>query len=106
VKESTIPYYVPSWCGLFATPVPGRRVFAAMLIYGWRLILVTPLRIISRLARLRSRNIEINQSENDQSWFWTDEWQAGEQEVDDYLSAGEYEEYDSFDSFIEALNDR
>jgi hypothetical protein len=27
----------------------------------------------------------------DQWWFWTPEWQAGEREVDEQLTRGEYE---------------
>jgi len=42
----------------------------------------------------------------DQLWFWTDEWQAGEQEVDDYIRAGEYEEFDSLDAMFQALHER
>ena len=39
-----------------------------------------------------------------QSWFWTEEWQAGEREVDEYIAAGEYEEFDSIDDMFDALN--
>lgn len=39
----------------------------------------------------------------DQLYFWTDQWQAGEREVDDHLAAGEYEEFDDIDDFIASL---
>jgi hypothetical protein len=39
----------------------------------------------------------------DQAWFWTPEWQAMEREADDDLAAGRYEDFETFDDFIEGL---
>lgn len=45
----------------------------------------------------------IGKDENDQSWFWTEEWQAKELEADEALNRGDYEEFDDIDSFLESL---
>lgn len=42
--------------------------------------------------------------DSSQSWFWTEEWQAGEREVDAHIAAGEIEEFDSIDDMFDALN--
>ncbi len=39
----------------------------------------------------------------EQAWFWTDEWQAGEREASDQLSAGEGTVFDDADAFIDSL---
>ena len=39
----------------------------------------------------------------DQAWFWTDEWQKGEREVDEALANGEYDEFDNVDELIKDL---
>ena len=41
----------------------------------------------------------------DQAWYWTDEWQAGEAEVDKNIAAGNYETYDGINGFIDSLKD-
>jgi AbrB family looped-hinge helix DNA binding protein len=38
-----------------------------------------------------------------QAWFWTTEWQAGEQEADRDDAAGRGETFDSGEEFVEAL---
>ncbi len=38
-----------------------------------------------------------------QAWFWTDEWQAGEREVDELIRNGEVEEYDSLEDLFDSL---
>ena len=38
-----------------------------------------------------------------QAWFWTEEWQAKEREVDEDIKAGRYEEFDNMDDFIDSL---
>jgi hypothetical protein len=43
------------------------------------------------------------QIDPDQLWFWTEAWQAGEREVDEYLRQGEYEVFDSMDDFLDTL---
>ena len=40
---------------------------------------------------------------NDQSWFWTEEWQKGEREVDKLYSKGEFETYDNIEDFLDTL---
>jgi len=39
----------------------------------------------------------------DQAWFWTDEWLAGEDLVDDHIERGEYEEVANMDDFLRSL---
>jgi hypothetical protein len=39
----------------------------------------------------------------DQHWFWTDEWQAGERQVDEDLQEGRYEDFDDMESFLESI---
>ena len=36
-------------------------------------------------------------------WFWTDEWQAGEQEVDAYVRAGDFTVTKDADEFLGSL---
>ena len=40
----------------------------------------------------------------DQAWFWTDEWQAGEREVDEALARGDYMEFDNIEALIRKLH--
>jgi len=40
---------------------------------------------------------------DDQAWFWTPAWQAGEQEVDEHIRAGRIERFDSIDDFLATL---
>jgi hypothetical protein len=39
----------------------------------------------------------------DQSWFWTKEWQDGEHRVDEYIRAGNFEEFDTIQDFLATL---
>ncbi|MBC7813858.1 MAG: hypothetical protein H7175_22070 [Burkholderiales bacterium] len=39
----------------------------------------------------------------EQLWFWTDEWQAGERQVDEDLKAGRYEVFDNLDDFFDTM---
>ncbi len=41
----------------------------------------------------------------EQLWFWTNEWQAGEQEVDAYILVGEIESFDTMEEFLRTLRD-
>lgn len=41
----------------------------------------------------------------DQAWFWTDEWQAGEHEVDEQVAAGQVITYESAEDFTAYLDD-
>jgi AbrB family looped-hinge helix DNA binding protein len=42
----------------------------------------------------------------DQAWFWTPEWQSGEQEAADELARGEVETFDDGEEFLKDLADR
>lgn len=35
-----------------------------------------------------------------QAWFWTEKWQAGERAVDEYLAAGDIEEFSTMEEFL------
>lgn len=39
----------------------------------------------------------------DEVWFWADEWQAGEREVNEDLKAGRFKVFDNVDDLIAAL---
>jgi hypothetical protein len=39
----------------------------------------------------------------EQRWFWTSQWQAGEQKADEDLKMGRYEDFDNVDDFINSL---
>ena len=41
--------------------------------------------------------------DNNQSWFWTDEWQAMEQEAEEDLRLGRYKDFDTIEEFLESL---
>lgn len=38
-----------------------------------------------------------------QEWFWAEEWQAAEREVDADLAAGNYETFDTVEDFFKGL---
>lgn len=40
----------------------------------------------------------------DQAWFWTEEWQKGEQEVNEALEKGDYKSFDSVEQLIADLH--
>lgn len=40
---------------------------------------------------------------DDQTWFWTPEWQAGERQADAEIAAGGLPVYDSFEEMLAAL---
>ena len=46
----------------------------------------------------------MNVRPDDQSWFWTEEWQAMEQEADFDIAAGRVEVSTSVDEFLDLLN--
>ena len=39
----------------------------------------------------------------EQQWFWTEEWQAGEVKVDEYILKGEIEEFGNMEEFLNTL---
>ncbi len=40
-----------------------------------------------------------------QAYFWTQRWQQGEQEAEEDLRSGRYQDFDNIDSMIESLRD-
>lgn len=42
---------------------------------------------------------------NEQMWFWTDKWQAGEREVEADIKAGRFTTYDNVEDFLSALDE-
>ena len=51
------------------------------------------------------QNGEFEAISSNQSWFWTEEWQSGEREVDEYIAAGNFETFDSMEEFLDTLGD-
>lgn len=47
---------------------------------------------------------EVKTIDSNQRWFWTEEWQEGEREVDELIQRGEFETFDSMEEFINTLN--
>jgi hypothetical protein len=43
------------------------------------------------------------ETDPDQAWFWSPEWQAREQQADDDLRLGRYEDFDNMDDFLNSL---
>jgi predicted transcriptional regulator len=41
--------------------------------------------------------------DDDQAWYWTDEWQAAENEAEIALSTGNYKTFDSMDDLLADL---
>lgn len=46
--------------------------------------------------------IEIDSS---QAWFWTDEWQEGERQVEEYIRDENVQSFDSIEEFLRDLQD-
>lgn len=43
------------------------------------------------------------EADDDQSWYWTDEWQEGERQADAEIEAGRVERFDTAEDAIEWL---
>lgn len=43
--------------------------------------------------------------DSDQLWFWTNEWLDGEQRVQEYIRAGNVQEFDDMEGFLLSLED-
>lgn len=41
----------------------------------------------------------------DQLWFWSEEWQAGERQVDEYIAEGNIQEFDTIEEFLSSLRE-
>lgn len=37
-------------------------------------------------------------------WFWTEEWQAGERQADEDIAEGRYHEFETVDGLVEWLD--
>ena len=59
--------------------------------------------LILRTVAIYRNFAEANGYREDQAWFWTDEWQAGEKEVDCLIAKGEIHSFDTMDEFLETL---
>ncbi|MBC8438079.1 MAG: hypothetical protein H8D87_00125 [Deltaproteobacteria bacterium] len=40
-----------------------------------------------------------------QLWFWTDEWQNGERQVDEHIRNGNVQSFDTMDEFLRTLEE-
>ena len=58
---------------------------------------------ILRTVAIYRNFAEANGFDSEQAWFWTDEWQAGEKEVDCLIAKGEIHSFDSMAEFLETL---
>jgi len=58
----------------------------------------------SRLVREIGREQLQKSIPKDQSWFWSKEWQAGEQEVDNDLKNGHYQTFTDIDELLADLD--
>lgn len=43
--------------------------------------------------------------EGREAWFWEEEWQQGERQVDEHIRAGRITRFDSAEEFLGALDD-
>ena len=59
-------------------------------------------RILREFAILRNF-AEVNGFDRTQAWFWTDEWQAKEREVDEYLDTNKVQSFDTMENFLNTL---
>jgi hypothetical protein len=41
----------------------------------------------------------------DQKWFWTEEWQAGELQVEEYIRDGNIQTFDTIEEFLRTLRE-
>ncbi|MBI1800609.1 MAG: hypothetical protein HY259_06695 [Chloroflexi bacterium] len=48
-------------------------------------------------------HVEIIEIDPEQSWYWSDEWQAAEREADEDLRSGRYSDFNSIDKLIASL---
>ncbi len=54
---------------------------------------------LRRQAGLKPANVP-----DDQAWYWTEQWQQGEREVDEALKYGEYKDFESVDELVNELH--
>ena len=46
---------------------------------------------------------DLAEGDSNQRWFWSEEWQSAERQVDADLAAGRFETYDTMDEFLTSL---
>ena len=46
----------------------------------------------------------LSETEEDESWFWTEEWQAGERKADEDLAEGRFTDFETVDELIAHLH--
>jgi len=78
--------------GIFATQQDAIRE-------GYHLLGRVPF-MVRRVSRGDDEAVEADPS---QAWFWSPEWQAREQQADDDLRQGRYEDFDNMDDFLNSL---
>lgn len=54
-------------------------------------------------ATLDEKKIVLNES--DHSWFWTKEWQSGENKVEEYIREGNVQTFDTPEEFLRTLRE-
>jgi hypothetical protein len=47
--------------------------------------------------------VESDEIDDDQAYFWTEEWQIAERQVDKEIAAGQYKDFATMDEFIADL---
>jgi hypothetical protein len=43
------------------------------------------------------------EDDSEQSWFWSESWQAAERKVDEEIASGDYQDFETMDEFIADL---
>ena len=46
---------------------------------------------------------DLDTEENNQDWFWSEEWQFAERQVDEDLAAGRFKNHDTMEEFLTGL---
>ena len=54
----------------------------------------------SALIFYNGRWIEVDA---EQTWFWSEEWQAGERKIDEYIRDGDLQTFDTMEDFLSTL---
>lgn len=59
--------------------------------------------LANKLQTIEQR-LEVMEAEAEaQAWYWSPEWQAAEQEADEELAEGEYDEFETVEAFVDSL---
>lgn len=60
--------------------------------------------LTNRLQTIEQRLEVIETEAEAQAWYWSPEWQAAEQEADEELDRGEYDEFETVEAFVDSLS--